>query len=318
MKLSIITITYNHEKFIATALDSFLGQTWMGEIEIVVSDDCSKDNTVEIVRQYQKKFMGKIRLIQGEKNIGPVPNFIRGLTACRGEYVAYCDGDDYWLDPEKISKQVAALENNRSCSFSCHDVEIVTYSGQPMRLHSQGRSNQNWQEGIVAGKDIVKAALQIPHANAIVFRNEFMDEKFLQKMTHGVAGDYPLTVMLASAGDAYYFKDVMSAYRQHPLSVSSLRGMSNNDEIIREVLTGHAIINEHYNNMFRSELRHRLQGELMKIQESHFNAAIDQKKPITALRHWLWMLVHATGSQYTVRDVLWILRDKCRSFGKAR
>ena len=110
--VSVHMITYNHEKYIAQAIESALMQKTNFDYEIVIGEDCSTDKTRKIVDTYAKKYPDKIKLILNEKNIGMIPNFIKTLNMCRGKYIAMLEGDDYWTDPYKLQKQVDFLETN--------------------------------------------------------------------------------------------------------------------------------------------------------------------------------------------------------------
>lgn len=120
LKFSVAMTTYNHEKYIAKALDSIITQNHDYKYEIVVSDDCSTDNTREIIKSYQKKYPEIIRPILNEKNIGVSKNCLRNFRSCKGEYIATLDGDDYWTDPDKIKKQISFLDENPQYVISCH------------------------------------------------------------------------------------------------------------------------------------------------------------------------------------------------------
>jgi glycosyltransferase involved in cell wall biosynthesis len=87
--------------FIKQALDSFLAQKINCDFEIIISDDFSQDGTRDILYSYWKKYPDIIRPILGKSNIGMIANFIRALSACTGDYIAYCDGDDYWIGTDK-------------------------------------------------------------------------------------------------------------------------------------------------------------------------------------------------------------------------
>ena len=110
-KLSVILITYNHEKYIIRALVSVLSQETDFPFEIVVGEDRSPDQTREIVKEYKKLYPDKIRLVHREKNTGrPTLNVYETTMACKGDYLAYLEGDDYWTDTKKLQKQVDFLE----------------------------------------------------------------------------------------------------------------------------------------------------------------------------------------------------------------
>ncbi|GAL86706.1 glycosyl transferase family protein [Sporocytophaga myxococcoides] len=112
--------TYNQEQYIAKALDSILSQKHDYNYEIVVSDDCSTDNTRQIIKDYQKEYPHIIRPILNNKNLGVSKNCIQNFRSCRGEYIATLDGDDYWTDQDKIKKQITFLDENPQYVISCH------------------------------------------------------------------------------------------------------------------------------------------------------------------------------------------------------
>jgi len=116
LTVSILTITYNHELYIAQALDSFLMQKTNFDFEIIIGEDCSTDTTRKIIEEYQQKYPEIIKLLPKTENLGIEANFLRTTKACKGKYIAICDGDDYWLDENKLQLQVDFLETNNNFS----------------------------------------------------------------------------------------------------------------------------------------------------------------------------------------------------------
>ena len=110
VKVSVAMVTYNHEPFIAQAIESVLMQQTEFGVELIIGEDCSTDGTREIVRAYAKRYSERVHLRLPEQNQGAGANFLATLKACRGEYIALCEGDDYWTDPHKLDKQVDFLE----------------------------------------------------------------------------------------------------------------------------------------------------------------------------------------------------------------
>ena len=110
--VSVKMITCNHEPYIAQAIEGVLMQDTDFTIELIIGEDCSTDRTFEIVLNYQKKHPEMIRIITSKKNVGIKKNSRRVGKACRGKYIALCEGDDYWTDPSKLKKQVDFLEAN--------------------------------------------------------------------------------------------------------------------------------------------------------------------------------------------------------------
>lgn len=123
IKVSVICLTYNHEKHIARALDGFVNQKTNFDFEVLVHDDCSTDGTAEIIRDYAQRYPDIIKPILQTVNQYSQGIWIdRDIVAplAKGRYVAYCEGDDYWSDPNKLQKQYDFLSANPSYSACAH------------------------------------------------------------------------------------------------------------------------------------------------------------------------------------------------------
>ena len=122
-------VTYNHEKFIRQAIDSVLFQQVDFAYEIFIGDDVSTDLTRKILLEYQNKHPDNIKLIFRDKNLGCQENLLDVVKACKGEYVALLDGDDYWTSPLKLAKVVKFLDENAECPMCFH--QILTSQTSP-------------------------------------------------------------------------------------------------------------------------------------------------------------------------------------------
>lgn len=118
MTASIVCVTYNQAKYIRRAIGSFLTQKTDFPFEIILADDCSTDGTSAICDEYAAKYPDVIRHIRGDYNVGGVENERRAIDAAQGEYIAVCEGDDYWTDPKKLQKQVEFLEAHSDYSVT--------------------------------------------------------------------------------------------------------------------------------------------------------------------------------------------------------
>lgn len=113
--VSINMITYNHEPYIRQAIEGVMMQKTDFEFELVIGEDCSQDKTREICFEYQRKYPDKIRVLWWHENVSKLGGNNNRVTArCRGEFVAYCEGDDYWTDPLKLQKQVRIIRDSQS------------------------------------------------------------------------------------------------------------------------------------------------------------------------------------------------------------
>lgn len=128
--LSILCLTYNHEAFVAQTLEGFLAQQVGFEIEVIVADDCSTDGTVAVVERFSARFGERLRLLRAPVNLGVTRNFRRALAACRGRYVALCEGDDFWNGSSKLQQQVDFLEANAAFVMCFHDATIIDTEGR--------------------------------------------------------------------------------------------------------------------------------------------------------------------------------------------
>ena len=112
--VSVCMTAYNHAPYIARAIEGVLKQRTTFGVELIIGEDCSHDNTLAICREYAKRYPERIRIMTAERNVGMRENYRHTALAAQGRYVAYCDGDDFWIDEEKLQRQVEALENNPS------------------------------------------------------------------------------------------------------------------------------------------------------------------------------------------------------------
>ena len=110
--VSVCMTTYNHEKYISQAIESVLRQRTTFSFEVVIGEDCSTDNTLAICRQYEAQHPDIVRVVASERNIGMHANYRRTIEACRGKYVAMCDGDDWFSDENKLQMQVEMIEKS--------------------------------------------------------------------------------------------------------------------------------------------------------------------------------------------------------------
>ena len=212
IKVSVLMITYNHERYIAQALDSVLAQDVDFDYEIVVGEDHSSDGTLRIVSEYQLRNPGRIRIVTSEANVGMHQNLIRTYRACRGDYIAMLEGDDYWTSPEKLQLQVNFLEGNPSYAICFHGVEI--YSEMVDRVIDRVRAATS--DTTFTLDDIVSDNM-IPTCSAL-FRNRLIDE-FPEWLCRLRMLDWPMNVLNAHTGPAMYLDKVMAMYRVHPQGV---------------------------------------------------------------------------------------------------
>ena len=244
MKVSVLMITYNHEKFIAQAIESVLAQKAYFEYELVIGEDCSTDNTRQIIIDYQEQYPDKIRLLLPERNLGMLTNFINTYRACQGEYIALLEGDDYWTSPNKLAKQVSFLDDNLDFSVCFNDTIIVEQDSNyaptlfPHRSSPESCTMQN-----LLANNFISTPSVMYRAGLV---EEFPDWFYKQSM-----GDWTLHIFHAQYGKIGYIDEIMSAYRVHSGGVWSSKSVDNKLESTIKMLRA---IAEHFGGKYSIEI----------------------------------------------------------------
>jgi glycosyltransferase involved in cell wall biosynthesis len=237
-------ITYNHESFIAQALDSALAQKTDFPFEIVVGEDHSTDRTAAIVEEYQLRFPGQVRLLNRPKNIGMLRNFVDTYQACRGKYIALLEGDDYWTDTTKLQQQVDFLDANPDFAICFHDVLVVGRHGrdEPWRACSLFNEKESGLKDLIHGD-------YIPTCSAIV-RNHLLQEFPGWFMTLQL-GDWSFLLLIAQHGKIRYLDRVMAHYRMGDGVWSGDSSIRNTHKLIAANEALNAAFDFRYNSAFR-------------------------------------------------------------------
>lgn len=203
VKVSIICTAYNHENYIRDALESFVNQNTTFKYEVIIHDDASTDNTAKIIREYEEKYPEIIKSIYQEENQYSkrgtffMQEYMYPLI--RGAYVAFCEGDDYWLDNNKLQKQFDFMEANPEYSACVHAVENV-----------EKASESNCDLLI---RDIICYGGKIYQTSSLFCRNKYLFElpEFVSSIKTVL--DYPLAIYLRIQGKIRYLSETMSYYR---------------------------------------------------------------------------------------------------------
>lgn len=207
MKTSVLITTYNHEQYIAYALDSALNQRTSFDYEVVVADDCSTDGTREVIREFDKRHAGRLRPLLRDKNLGMPQNAVATFEACRGEYIAALDGDDYWISPYKLQRQVDFLDRHPECAFCFHNVLILFRDGSDRPDAFYCRHDQ---KDFCDLEDLLQENM-VPGCS-LMFRRSLAE---VPDWVNGLAcPDWALCLLLAEHGKGGYLADTMSVMRK--------------------------------------------------------------------------------------------------------
>ncbi|WP_157759858.1 glycosyltransferase family 2 protein [Chryseobacterium piperi] len=195
---------YGQEKFISEAILGVLSQKANFEIELIVTDDCSPDNTKDVVQNIIETHPNGhwIKYIRHTKNKGAIPNFAWTISQAKGKYIAVCEGDDYWTNPLKLQKQVDFLEQNPTYSITFHKVQET--GGSENEIISSPSKEETYTILDLAKGNFI-------HTPSVVFRKNF--EELPEWFKYSPIGDYPLHLLNAAYGLIKYFPDEMAVYR---------------------------------------------------------------------------------------------------------
>lgn len=242
--VSVHMMAYNHELYIRQAIEGVVMQETDFEFELVIGEDCSKDKTREICFEYQKKYPDKIRVLWWHENVSKFGGNDRRVTArCRGDFIAFCEGDDYWTDSLKLQKQVDVMRKHQSVGLCFGIAEITEMNGTRtvpwdgsafptgfmdgkhfFGLNCFGRADRKW-----AGSEWFLMT------QTVMIRKSVFDsacDKY-EVLSWGLCmGDVTQWLGVSSLSDAYYIPQVLAVYRRTSSGVCTINGLN----VIRDAI----------------------------------------------------------------------------------
>ena len=229
--VSVQMCTYNHEPYIRQAIEGVMMQKTDFEFELVIGEDCSQDKTREICFEYQKKHPDKIRVLWWRENVSKLGGNSRRVQAhCRGEFIAFCEGDDYWIDPLKLQKQVDVMRKYPNVGFCFCGAKMRWFGCEKLESWNNDRGHV-WDSGIINGElffltHIFGVSLALGHCLAssmlmtatVVVRKRCLEDvriRYADLFSYKLfLGDSTLWLAISSISDVFYLTDEVSVYRQ--------------------------------------------------------------------------------------------------------
>ncbi len=213
MKVSIVMLVYNHERFIRQALDSVFMQKTDFDYELIIGEDCSTDHTRSIIQEYEKKFANKMHTVYRNTNVGIIKNLLDCLRRCTGEYIAFLEGDDYWTDERKLQKTVHFLELHPQYSAAAHNYNIVDLTDHFIRNGLEYDTLFEYDK-----REFEKYRLP-SQTSTLCIRNLIskLTKKDLLKILkyRWIPGDRLFVLLLLQYGKIAVLPDIMSTYRRY-------------------------------------------------------------------------------------------------------
>ena len=223
IKVSVCCIAYNHGKYIKKCLDSILNQETNFDYEVIIHDDCSQDDTSEIINEYQKKHDNVRAIIQKEnvysKGISPYREF--AFKSAKGKYIAMCECDDYWCDSKKLQTQYDEMEKNSRASWCSHYVQCVEEDGSktdtviPKDFERENICSYNSYQTI---EFFLNKGFQL---SSYFVRKDLFEEYYTHTPVFvriAPVEDEPMVRYMASKGDLIFIPKKMSCYRMNSVS----------------------------------------------------------------------------------------------------
>jgi glycosyltransferase involved in cell wall biosynthesis len=303
-KLTVTIIAYNHENFIAKAVESVVSQKTNFSFEVLIADDFSTDNTRAILEDCKQKYPDKITLLFNSENLGNTKTHLEACKKAKGQYICNLEGDDFWCDDLKLQKQSDFLDNNLQYLGVAHRLWL----GEEKTKTSVGKK--------CYGRFVLSDFLNQKRfsCTSTMYRNFYFDidesyEKLYQ--TDRIVGDYILCLYLLSKGDIYVMQDVMSVYRIGALNPTNYNSTVKLGEKMKTALKLRLTMYEYF------EKKHRFCKEfiepLMTLwflsktggQKDLFSNALQQvpKKSVCYLKRNFMFNLIAYGFRYLKRKL---------------
>lgn len=248
VQVSIYCLAYNHEKYIRKTLEGFVNQKTNFRFKVIIHEDASTDSTAEILREYEEKYPELFDVIYQTENQyykcdDIFGEFMRPLH--EGKYVAFCEGDDYWCDENKLQKQYDIMEQNPDMAVCWHRVGLVAESGEPlqgtypvMKLDSGFLSSNRFVECVCS--DFFQMSSCFCREDVDLAYSNIMPTFAVIAEKAGI-GDIPWTLFTGIASDkVYFFDEIMSCYR-----------VSSDSSTMRHIWEDREKTKEHYDAMLK-------------------------------------------------------------------
>lgn len=279
-KISVIILAYNHQDYIAKAIESVFMQKIACPVELLISNDNSSDNTDEIIRALIKNAPQHIsvKYFCHQKNLGATPNFFDTLSKVTGNYLAFCEGDDYWTDPDKLQQQLDFMESHPEYSMCFHQVQNVSpdleidgslFSKVENKDYSMLEIYQHW----------------IVHTTSVFMRAEVLKNHAVQTLIHHPELLYFDTFLYMACGlngKIRGSQKTMSAYLRHAA------GISNGINYRRDLRHNH--LDQLIGETYSGKIKESANWQIFSRSRIALMACLKDKQYILATRHLGWVL----------------------------
>jgi glycosyltransferase involved in cell wall biosynthesis len=298
--VSVGIITYNHEAYIAKAIESVLMQQVNFEVELIIGEDQSKDGTRAICESFKTKYPDKIQLLTSATNVGVMENAIRVFEKCNGKYLAILEGDDYWLTEDKLQKQVDFLESHPDFALCFHSVE-VHYDDGTKSISSPKNVSDKTEFTL---EDLAKG--NFLQTVSVLYRNDFKNA-IPSWFRESPVGDYVLYMMHARNGKVKYLDETLAVYREHAGGMWST--LKRKEMLVKFITVLELLLREEFNETVIASLLEQKRNKINELLIA--NSYEDWDQFLKQLEYYsgtdeviarYWLTKHLPGLIYDLRN----------------
>ena len=283
--VSVLMPTYNHGDFLAQSIDGVISQQANFPIELIIGEDCSTDNTLDIALDYQRRYPNIVRVVSSSSNRGVFQNLDRMARHIRGDFTAYCEGDDFWHDKFKLQKQVEYMNMNSDCVLLHSDYDRLLHIFGSWRVirSVNGKRKTAVPEGDVSWL-LINAKLRLISCT-LLFRSSAIREHFSSKFWNDSYPvlDLPLKLHMSNLGRVCYLNDSLGTYRRAP--DSWMNSGSANSLRIRKAMHD---LYEEFGEFFGADTKQQLEIE-RTYYRAYWRAATFACSRADAEAAWNWL-----------------------------
>lgn len=291
-KVDIVITSYNHGKFLEEAIRSILNQTYRN-FHIIIVDDCSTDNSKEIINQYNKKYPDEFTVIFNKKNMGISASLNRALEQCNKEYVAFQASDDLSL-PQRLEKQVNFLNKNKNIMLLGSWFQVISEDGKPLFVRKVLSRNDEIKKSLLKGIQF--------GAGTIMLRRECLSKVGLNREETGLAHDHDLWLRISEKYDVANIPEVLYKYRLGSQAVSVKRR-------IEQIAYGKFVqeLAKERRKYGKDRLQTLSKKEIDKILNDTFSKVTQNEKKALAYNYFYRAdILYSAGDYLTAKE--WLLK----------
>lgn len=294
IKVSVICLAYNHAKYIRECLDGFVMQKTNFKYEVIIHDDASTDNTAEIIKEYELKYPEIIKPIyqtenQHSKGVRFVSKWM--LPKAQGKFIAFCEGDDFWCDENKLQIQFDIMESNLDCKMCIHRVGSCRENGE---LFNVFKPNFDLEDGKMSSRRYIETGVHYQLSGLMLDGEAYKEYQHNPpefKKVIKCVGDVPLMLYFGQLAPVYYTNKIMSIHRSASIGSWSERQNKNKDGAVAEFFEQqvHMLIkfNEYTCYKYNDLLDYRIEDMKVKVLlERGDKRELKKKENKKALQNW--------------------------------